>query len=213
MTAKERRQYISLLLVFSAFTAAVIIYGLDKREKREAERAARAVYPVPATVPPTGHLVYGPDAEEIIGYVGPAQVYDGDTLRVLGIRLRLTLPDKDHSLDAPEVDHLCGHDSNRWACGIAARDALVRLVRDGDVTCWEVGKHPAWGRRPLVICHKAAGENINAAMVRLGWAVEFRYLDGYQPVRGEPARAMRGIWAGPFDWPWVWREVPETQRP
>jgi endonuclease YncB( thermonuclease family) len=52
-----------------------------------------------------------------------------------------------------------------------------------------------------------SGEDIGAAMVRSGWALDYeRYSGGrYAAEQLEAEAALRGLWAGAFVPPWEWR--------
>ena len=50
------------------------------------------------------------------------------------------------------------------------------------------------------------GIDINAAMVRAGWAVAYkRYSNDYVADEAEARVAKRGLWAGTFQQPEKWR--------
>ena len=103
---------------------------------------------------------------------GTARISDGDTIRVQGTRIRL------NGIDAPENDQVCIDKSNKtYACGIAARDALARLIQGRAIAC-RGDKIDRYGRQ-IMTCF--AGEtDINASMVATGWALAFRsYSDIY----------------------------------
>ena len=49
-------------------------------------------------------------------YVGIANVIDGDTIIISGVKIRL------HGIDAPEIKQLCVDPyNNKWKCGISAK--------------------------------------------------------------------------------------------
>src|SRR5947199_10136184 len=54
--------------------------------------------------------------------VGPAQVIDGDSIRVAGIEIRL------YGIDAPEFRQVCMRGGHPWACGRAATSFLESLA-------------------------------------------------------------------------------------
>ena len=48
--------------------------------------------------------------------------------------------------------------------------------------------------------------NLNAEMVRAGWALAFkRYSERYVVQEEQAERAAVGVWGGTFDPPWEWR--------
>jgi endonuclease YncB( thermonuclease family) len=63
-------------------------------------------------------------------------------------------------------------------------------------------------RRVVAACRTEAGD-INAAIVRRGWAVDWpRYSNGaYSPGQGAARSEKRGIWSGRFEMPWDWRRA------
>jgi endonuclease YncB( thermonuclease family) len=68
-----------------------------------------------------------PAAEPLLG---TARVYDGDTLEIGHLRIRL------HGVDAPELDQTCGTaDGGEWACGRVARDRLAAMVDGVETGC------------------------------------------------------------------------------
>lgn len=129
-------------------------------------------------------------AEEITGH---ARVVDGDSLEIAANRLRL------RGIDAPELAQTCRGEGGAVACGREARRHLVRLIGGLPATC--TGHETDLYDRQLVVCH-ARGENLNAAMVRDGWAL----ADGrYHAEQDAARRARRGLWALTFDRPEDWR--------
>jgi endonuclease YncB( thermonuclease family) len=124
---------------------------------------------------------------------GKAQVNDGDTITIAGERMRL------RGIDAPEYTQNCKLEGRDYACGREARRRLEALVNANPVTCrgWERDKY----QRLLVVC-QAGGAELNAEMVRLGWAVSF---GGYKAEESEARTAKRGIWRGEFVAPQDWR--------
>lgn len=123
---------------------------------------------------------------------------DGDTIEIGVIKIRL------ESIDAPESDQMClDADGKRWRCGIEARDRLTAHIGNHSIDCMP-SSLDAYGRT-LAVC-RAAGEDLNAWMVRQGWALAFvRYSKTYVPDEAAAREARRGIWSGAFIAPWDWR--------
>lgn len=146
-----------------------------------------------------GILVAAAVAAQIIG--GAAAV-DGDTLDVNGERVRLA------GIDAPEAQQPCYRDGNVWPCGSAAEKALVTLIEGRKVHCAPQNKDQ-YGRWIATCYTRVDGRsvNINAWLVRSGWAMDWkRYSDGrYRGAQQAAAQHNRGIWAGRFEKPWLWR--------
>ncbi len=133
------------------------------------------------------------------GISGPARVIDGDTLEIAGRHVRL------EGIDAPEIAQRCGRWLiGTWACGQAAGGALEKLVGGETVSCESRGIDK-YGRT-LGVCF-AAGRDINAEMVRQGYAWAFvKYSTSYVAEEAE-ARALRiGIWQGEAEPAWEFRE-------
>ena len=108
-------------------------------------------------------------------------------------------------IDAPSVDQLCLNNSGeRWTCGVAARDELMKHVGDKSWTC-----HPrqAADRRGRVIARcEVDGEDIQKWLVGNGWALAFvRISRDYEPDEKAAREAKAGMWQGAFIAPWDWR--------
>lgn len=101
---------------------------------------------------------------------GKAIVVDGDTLRVRGQAIRLA------GIDAEELNE---------PNGIAAATMLVALVGDHTVVC-----HPSGTsyQRAVADCF-ADGQDIAAAMVQLGLALDCAHYSGGKYRNLEPAGA------------------------
>jgi endonuclease YncB( thermonuclease family) len=129
---------------------------------------------------------------------GSARVIDGDTIAI-GIRhIRF------EGIDAPETDQLCldAH-GERWNCGIAARDGLSSHIAGRVISCAARGQD-RYGRT-LATC-SAGGDNLNAWMVREGWALAYvKYSREYAGDEAVARDRRKGVWAGAFIAPWDWR--------
>lgn len=141
---------------------------------------------------------------------GPAAIVDGDTIDVAGERIRL------EGIDAPETGQTCTRgDGSAWSCGRVAGKALGLLIGSRDVSCLSRGRD-IYGRR-LATCY-VAGRNINAAMVRAGYAWAFvKYSTTYVAEEGEARARAAGVWQGRAEAPWLYRHrgwnVAEKQAP
>ena len=144
-------------------------------------------------------------AAETTTISGPARISDGDTITIKDKRVRL------NGIDAPETDQICVNAAEKtYACGLAARAALVRLVRNRTISCTgnEIDRYD----RRIMTCF--VGEmDINAAMVAAGWALAFRrYSDIYVGEEQLARSQQAGLWSGAFIAPWDWRQRgPQTE--
>lgn len=129
---------------------------------------------------------------------GTASVIDGNTLEILGQRIRL------HGIDAPESAQICRLDGKPWMCGKDAANALAEKISGRPVTCEDLGRDRY--ERIVARC-TVAGEDLGEWLAANGWAVAY-YLYSYEYSRAEQrARsARRGIWASEFEKPWEWRQ-------
>lgn len=129
---------------------------------------------------------------------GPAEVLDGDTLAVGGLRVRL------FGADAPEGAQRCGTaEGGAWACGAVAAARLRDLVEGETVTC-AVTDRDLYGR--VVAACAAGGRDLGAAMVGEGLAWAYRaYSDAYAGAEAEARAAGLGIWQGEALVAWEWR--------
>lgn len=172
LPARIRR--IPMVMWFLLLAIAVVATGWVAFERRMA-------LPWPSQAPP----------ERLSGR---PRVIDGDTLAFGSERLRL------EGIDAPEISQACTRDGRDYRCGEEARDALIRLLGRGYVSC-DVGGRDGFGRR-LGSCHGEDGRDIGAAMVSAGWAVAFtRYSYRYVPEELSARFHGRGLWAGAFETP------------
>jgi len=132
--------------------------------------------------------------------IGQASVIDGDTLEVHSTRIRLW------GIDAPESAQTCADaGGGSWACGNRATRELRNYIRGQQLSCKE--KALDRYRRTLAICKLPDGTDINAWMVRQGWAVAYGFTKTYQSEQDEAENAKRGIWAGTFMEPAQWRKL------
>jgi endonuclease YncB( thermonuclease family) len=136
--------------------------------------------------------------------VGQAWIVDGDSLRLAGRSIRLD------GIDAPEWDQSClDAGGQAWRCGRAASRALRERVRGQTVSC----RPRALDRygRAIAGCTLADGSDVNAWMVREGWALASGFAGTYAAEQAEAKAAKRGIWDGTFISPATWRHQKSDQ--
>jgi endonuclease YncB( thermonuclease family) len=140
---------------------------------------------------------YWPPTPPVVGSV--VRVADGDSIEIAGMRMRL------EGIDAPELDQTCTDGNGRsWPCGRTARRELRDHIGDRELKC-SSGPSDRF-RRVLAVCFLPDGSNVNAWMVRQGWAVASGFAGTYRVEEDEAKAAKRGIWAGTFEAPRQWRQ-------
>ncbi len=130
---------------------------------------------------------------------GHARVVDGDTLDILGVRVRL------EGIDAPERGQRCKRRwlPLTWRCGRTATRALKTLINNQPVRCLSRGTDK-YGRM-IGVCF-AAKQDLNAAMVRSGHAWAFTKYSTSYVAEEKIARAhKRGIWRAKTETAWAFR--------
>jgi len=133
-------------------------------------------------------------AEDIIGR---ASVIDGDTIEIHGQRIRF------HGIDAPESRQLCKKGGQQYRCGQQASIALADMVAQSVVRCEQRGIDRY--KRIVAVC-SLGNVDLNAWMVRQGWAIAYRqYSRDYVDHESAAQAEKTGIWAGRFINPSRWR--------
>lgn len=129
---------------------------------------------------------------------GVPTVTDGDTVRMGEHRIRL------YGIDAPERGQTCTDDAgDNWPCGISATAVLRSFISEAQIECRR--KDTDRYGRIVAACYKD-GIDINAWMVRNGWAVAYtRYSTDYVGEETLARTERLGIWAGEFMTPEEWR--------
>lgn len=129
---------------------------------------------------------------------GRAVVTDGDTIRVGAERIRL------HGIDAPEAGQTCtDEDGQAWDCGDAATLEMRRLIATRPVSC-ERKDVDRYGR--IVATCFVDDVDVAGRLVAEGLALAYRrYSSAYVPAELRARLRGRGMWAGDFEEPWVWR--------
>jgi len=131
---------------------------------------------------------------------GTASVIDGDTIEIHGQRIRLS------AIDAIESRQRCTlPDGRAWNCGKDSARALADKIGRNPVSC-DVRDVDRYGR--LVAVCSQHGEDLNAWLVRNGWAVAYRrYGLDYVPEENAARKNRAGIWSSDFMMPWDWRRL------
>jgi endonuclease YncB( thermonuclease family) len=130
---------------------------------------------------------------------GIPRVIDGDTIVINGTRIRL------FGIDAPESKQSCTSAGKAYECGTASKNALVEKIGSAPVRC-AVKRKDMYGRS-VAICKLEEGLDLNAWLVKEGWAVAYsRYSQAYVPLEAQAQEERKGIWSGNFENPEKWRK-------
>jgi endonuclease YncB( thermonuclease family) len=131
--------------------------------------------------------------------VGQASIIDGDTLEIHRTRIRLS------GIDAPESNQLCrGDDSLQYRCGAKTANDLDGFIARRPVSCVPVSLDQ-YGR--TVATCAVGGVDLGDWLVRNGFALDWpQYSKGrYDAAQRDAEHAGRGIWAGSYVEPWLYR--------
>src|SRR3982075_1443607 len=140
-----------------------------------------------------------PAMAEAADITGIPKIREGDHIQIGNTRIRLG------GIDAPSVDQLClNHKGERWSCGVAARD---ELIKHADNKTWTCHVRQTIDRRGRTVARcEVDGEDIQKWMVKNGWALAFtRVSRDYEADEKEAREAKAGMWQGAFIAPWDWR--------
>ena len=130
---------------------------------------------------------------------GVPKIREGDQLQIGNHRIRLG------GIAAPAVDQLClNTKGERWTCGVAARDELIKRFGGKSWTCQT---RPVTDRRGRTFARcQADGEDIQKWLVSNGWALAaVRISRDYEAEEKAAREAKAGMWQGAFIAPWDWR--------
>ena len=139
-----------------------------------------------------------PAIAEAADVTGTPKIREGDQIVIGNSRIRLG------GIDAPSVDQLClNTKGERWTCGVAARDELIKHADNKTWTC-HVRSTDRRGRQ-VARCD-VDGEDIQKWMVKSGWALSYvRVSHDYDADEKAARDAKAGMWQGAFIAPWDWR--------
>ena len=129
---------------------------------------------------------------------GVPKIREGDQVTIGTTRIRLG------GIDAPSTDQLClNPKGERWTCGVAARDELIKHAGGKSWTC----RTRTIDRRGRTVARcEVDGEDIQKWIVRNGWALAFtRVSRDYEADEKAAREAKAGMWQGAFIAPWDWR--------
>ncbi len=132
-------------------------------------------------------------AEEVNGI---ARVVDGRTIEIGALTVRLA------GIDAPEPGQRCERRGVTYDCGQEAGWALAERLGRHWVLCVEQGRDTDGGL--LATCYLGGrhGIDVNAHMVRQGWAVaDPGSGQDYSEAEAAAQRERLGLWAGAFAHP------------
>jgi len=146
-------------------------------------------------------------SEEIKIISGIATVTDGDTIRIEGKKIRF------FGIDAPEKKQQCKKPwltisfisfSKDYPCGQISTDKLKKKINDKLLICKWINKDRY--KRYIAECFKDK-TNINAWMVRNGYAVAYRkYSKKFVSQEIFAKKEKLGLWSGTFMMPWDYRK-------
>jgi endonuclease YncB( thermonuclease family) len=144
-------------------------------------------------------LLLWPVIAQALDITGVAKIREGDQIQIGNHRIRLG------GIDAPSADQLClNTKGERWTCGVAARD---ELIKHADNKTWTCHTRQVTDRRGRTVARcEVDGEDIQKWLVRNGWALAYaRFSHDYDADEKAARDARAGMWQGAFIAPWDWR--------
>jgi endonuclease YncB( thermonuclease family) len=143
-----------------------------------------------------------PEASATVTLAPPYTVLDGRTLSSRNITVTLA------GIEGPAARAIClDGKRQKWACGLQARAALSKLVRQRNLRC-----RPAQsGAGPALLSECSMGdEDLARTLVRQGWARPTRERAiAVQPEIEVARRARAGLWNGN----WMLVEAEQAEAP
>lgn len=135
-----------------------------------------------------------PFNENAATIIGRATVIDGDTIRIRDTSIRL------FGIDALEEGQKCVAAGKRRRCAQKSALALAGKIGRRNVVCHKCDRD-RYGR--IVGVCRSGRTNLNAWLVRQGWALAYRrYSLAYVDAENAARTARRGIWQTRFIKPW-----------
>ena len=138
---------------------------------------------------------------------GNVAIIDGDTIKIRNQKIRLL------GIDAPEINQTCKMSylkvnvlvlSKKYNCGKISKLKLKKFLEKKVVRC--IYKSRDRYKRLIAECY-VGNKNINAWMVRNGYAVAYRkYSKKFIVMEAYAKKNRLGIWKGNFDMPEKWRK-------
>ena len=139
-----------------------------------------------------------PSLAQAADITGVPKIREGDTILIGTSRIRLG------GIDAPSVDQLClNNKGERWTCGVAARDELIKHTDNKTWTC-----HARTDRPPRPPDGALRGRRRGHPEMdgESGWALSYaRFSHDYDADEKAAREAKAGMWQGAFIAPWDWR--------
>lgn len=128
-------------------------------------------------------------------------VLSGDTLELLGLRIRL------YGIDAPEIEQTCRIGTEAWNCGSDARWAAIDRIGSNWVACVARGVDADGTMAAVCYLGGVGGPELNGWLVAQGWALAYRpETPAYLAQEEAAQRAGKGLWRSQFVAPWIWRQ-------
>ena len=134
---------------------------------------------------------------------GQAQVIDGDSLVVSGMRIRIL------DVDAPESGQFCfakgeSVDQGAWHCGKRAAAALSDWIGEQKISCDTTRPGSPQGLAGALFVE---GQDLAQWLAANGWAVPAPdcKCEVVRSAADQARTAGLGIWSSAFTMPWEWR--------
>ena len=136
-----------------------------------------------------------------VDFIRKVYVSDGDTVKSKNNKVIIRL----HGIDAPEAKQICQNfNGKKYSCGYKSTTFLKSLINQNQIKCKFKDKDK-YGRL-IAVCF-SGGINLNATMVKEGWAIAYRYFSKDYVNEEEIAKIKKkGIWQGSFVEPYIWRK-------